>query len=76
MKKLYYYSFSFVGNGSPGETQYSSIYIGYKKKGVTKPQIEQAKIDSESDKEAVLLSCCYLGRMTLDTMTDGHNTDH
>ena len=72
MGKFHYYSFAFIGGGNISST-HTSIYVGYETEGITKPQIEQAKKDSGIDEKAVLLSCCYLGHMTNDTMIGGHN---
>ena len=64
---LHYYSFSFIGfEKESGDTLYTSIYVGYKDKHITVKRIEAAKINSDNTENAVLLSCCYLGKMTND----------
>ena len=67
--RYHYYSFTFQ-YVDPSKTVTASVYIGYPRKYVSNPQIMDAKIaalkgvDTETPEEAVLLSCCYLGKMT------------
>jgi hypothetical protein len=75
MEKQYFYSFAFIDTKLTA-TNVGSVYKGYSVKSVTLPQIEQAKKDAGVGENAVLLSCCYLGRMTRNEMVngvEGHN---
>jgi len=76
MKKYHYFSFSFICDNNAGGETYASVYTGYPDKCITKPRIGQAKKDAKVKENAVLLSCCYLGKMTRDKMINsdnGHN---
>jgi len=61
MKKRHYYSFAF--SYSEGN-QTTTAYIGYDCKYISMPQIQSAKESAGINKDAVMLSCCYLGKMT------------
>ena len=68
MKKFYYYSFAFQ-NSDGRKLTTASIYIGYNNKLITRQRIDEAKTAAfqglDVDKEnSVMLSCCYLGKMT------------
>lgn len=70
MKKQYYYSFAF--SHSDGEKEIiASVYIGYDHKFISIPQIKNAKEGAKINKDAVLLSCCYLGKMTKKEIETG-----
>ena len=70
MKKYYYYSFAFLKTNN-NYTKTASVYIGYNQKSVSKPQIESAKKEAGIDPDAVMVSCCYLGKMTEEEMQSG-----
>ena len=67
MKKYYYYSFAFLKINN-NYNKIASIYIGYNQKYVSRPQIESAKKEAGIDPDAVMISCCYLGKMTKEEM--------
>ena len=68
MKKQHYYSFTFI-DGNMKNTIYASVYLGLSSKDVTLEIIKRAKEDAKASNKAVLLSCCYLGKMTYNKMT-------
>jgi len=70
MKKQYYYSFAFLKTKN-NYTKITSIYIGYNQKSVSSPQIESAKKEAGIGPDAVMISCCYLGKMTGEEMQSG-----
>jgi len=63
MKKRHYYSFAF-SYSEGNQTTTSSVYIGYNCKYISIPQIQSVKESAGINKDAVMLSCCYLGKMT------------
>ena len=72
MKKYHYYSFAFShANRNSSSQTTASVYIGYKYKGISTPQIKYAKEAAKISTEAVMLSCCYLGKMSADEMAQG-----
>jgi len=62
-KKLHFYSFTFSYKDKIKEST-ASIYIGYKKRNITKLHIKKAKEAIPIIQSAVLISVCYLGYMT------------
>ena len=72
-KKWHYYGFSFQ-NVDGGNSITASIYIGYSNKRISTHRIEDAKaaafkgIDVIYEK-SVMLSCCYLGKMSEKEMS-------
>lgn len=62
-KKFHYYSFTFLESNT-----YTSIYIGYNENHVSIPQIKEAKKIAGVTSSAVLLTCSYLGKMTINEM--------
>jgi hypothetical protein len=73
MKKQHWFSFAF-SHSSGSMTTTASVYIGYRRKYISLPQIKDAKNGADIHKDAVLLSCCYLGKMTKDEMNTGITT--
>ena len=70
MKKQHYYSFTFSypeGN----QTTIAAAYVGYDFKFVSVPQMQSAKEYAGINKDAVMLSCCYLGEMTENEIKTG-----
>jgi len=63
MKKQHYYSFAF-SYSEGNQTTTACIYIGYDCKYISIPQINSAKEGAGINTYAVMLSCCYLGKMT------------
>ena len=63
MKKRHFYSFAFCDNRD-NQIIVVSVYIGYRYKLVSRPQIEKAKEEAGISNNATMLSCCYLGKMT------------
>ena len=61
--KKHYYSFAF-SYSEGNQTTTASSYIGYDFKFVSVPQMQSAKKYAGINKDAVMLSCCYLGEMT------------
>lgn len=70
MKKQHYYSFAFSYPES-NKTTTASVYIGYNYKFVSVSQIASAKEAAEINKDAIMLSCCYLGKMTKEEVETG-----
>lgn len=70
MKKQYYYSLAFYHSDGKKE-KVASVYIGYDFKFISLPQIIGAKESAEIDKNAMMLSCCYLGKMTKEEFETG-----
>jgi len=75
-EKLHYYSFAFQ-HVDGREVITASVYIGYPRKFISISQIADAKmaafkgIDLDAPGKSVLLSCCYLGKMTEKEMNGG-----
>lgn len=70
MKRKHYYSFAFSHSKGNMITT-ASVYIGYPKKYVSIPQIRDAKEGAGIHADAVMLSCCYLGKLTKEEMNTG-----
>lgn len=68
--KKHYYSFVFSYSEGTLITT-ASVYIGYPKKFVSIPQILSAKKQAGVHADAVMLSCCYLGKLTQEEMKTG-----
>ena len=66
-KKWHFYSFAF--SHSDGKTYTAaSAYIGLPNRKITMSRIRQAKEAAGVDGDAVMTSCCYLGKMTSEEM--------
>jgi len=70
MKKQHYYSFAF-SYSEENQVTTTSIYVGYDHKYISIPKINDAKEGAGINKEAVMLSCCYLGKMTEEEIRTG-----
>jgi hypothetical protein len=75
MKKLHYYSLAFSDSNGNSMAK-ASVYIGYPKKHITLPRIASAKESAGVSQDAVMLSCCYLGKMTEKEMKTGNKTKY
>ena len=70
VKKQHYYSFAFSSHEG-NQTKIASVYIGYDFKCISIPRIQSAKEGAGVNKDAVMLSCCYLGKMTEEEIKTG-----
>lgn len=65
---LHWYSFSYASLSDNGWMQIACTYTGYPEKRVSKPRIDQNKLNAEVPTNSVLTSVCYLGKMTRSQM--------
>ncbi|MNM21445.1 hypothetical protein D3C81_318050 [compost metagenome] len=63
-RRFHYYALSFMESRPGAGTVHAATYCGWSDRAVSKPRIEWAKEAAGVGAGAVLLSCCYLGRMT------------
>ena len=70
MKRQHYYSFAF-SYSEGNKTTTASVYIGYDYKFISMPQITGAKKAAGINNNAVMLDCCYLGKMTKQEVETG-----
>ena len=70
MKRQHYYSFAF-SYSEGNKTRTASVYMGYDYKFISMPQITGAKKAACINNSAVMLSCCYLGKMTKQEVETG-----
>lgn len=74
--KKHWWSFVF-SQTTNGTTTTVSVYLGWDQGGyVNIPRINSAKDSAGVSREAVMLSCLYLGHMTKEVMMLGENCDN
>lgn len=75
--KKHWWSFVFSQTTNGTTTTTASVYLGWDQGGyVNIPRINSAKDYAGVSREAVMLSCFYLGHMTEEVMTLGENGDN
>lgn len=62
--KLHWHCFAFSGKTLQDEDCFATTYMGYHDKNITLPRINEAKVASNINEGAVLISATYLGHMT------------
>lgn len=67
-ERFHYYSLTFMDRPTPMTQRCGSVYLGWREQMVTKPRIDEAKVEAGVGPEAVLMACCYLGYMTREQM--------
>jgi len=72
---LHWYALAFLDSVPSGAPMNASIYMGWPEQLVTKPRIDAAKQGAGVGPGAVLLACCYLGKMTRAQMLGEVATD-